>query len=81
MEKPENYVAFQLLLFLDQNLFYAVALLIQKFSPLKYLIDKAMFNQIIGKQVICKVAVKTHWLDLKWKVIGKGLEGCPEGEN
>ena len=27
--------------------------------PLKYLIDNAMFNQIIGKQVICKVAVKT----------------------
>ena len=57
MEKPENSVAFHF--FLDQNLFYAVALLIQKISPLKYLIDKAMFNQIIGKQVICKVAVKT----------------------
>ena len=27
--------------------------------PLKYSIDKAMFDQIIGKQVICKVAVKT----------------------
>ena len=59
MEKPKNAVAFQLLPFLDQNLFYAVALLIQRLSPLKYLIDKAMFNQIIGKQVICKVAVKT----------------------